>query len=502
MAFLAGAAVMTVELTASRVLAPFFGNTLYTWTAVIGVILLALSVGYYVGGALADRYPTVRVLLHLVSAAALSVLLAPILTGWVTDALAPEGREVDIVWGPLVATLLLFAVPGVLLGTVGPFIVKLLSLRTHNRRVGASTGVVSMLSTVDSVLGTFVTGFVLIPSLGTRAIFLLVGLTLAVAAAVGYAGVLRARSSTAATIVLTVSLALAVGAHAAQRAPGPNVVLQTDTFYHRISVLRRSARDGRSATILLTDGSAQGAQAETGDRLVYAYTRYYRLERLFCTSMRRAAFLGGGAYSMPQSLADDHRAATIDVVEVDPEIEQIGRQFFRLDDYRGRVRPVTGDARMFLAATRERYDLIFGDAFRGRRTAPPHLATREFFDLVRRRLTDDGVYMMNIISALEGDRGQLFRCVATTLEEVFGEVYVFATDPNRPRTHAQNLVLVAPKRQRNWRRADLAARAKDGELAVMAGNMVAGDAMDFTDAIMLTDDYCPVEYIVARQLRD
>ena len=97
MAFLAGAAVMTVELTASRVLAPFFGNTLYTWTAVIGVILLALSVGYYVGGALADRYPTVRVLLHLVSAAALSVLLAPILTGWVTDALAPEGREVDIV---------------------------------------------------------------------------------------------------------------------------------------------------------------------------------------------------------------------------------------------------------------------------------------------------------------------------------------------------------------------------------------------------------------------
>jgi spermidine synthase len=255
-------------------------------------------------------------------------------------------------------------------------------------------------------------------------------------------------------------------------------------------------------TFLLTDDAAQGAQADDGERLVYEYNRYYRLERLFTGSVRRALFLGGGAYATPECLADDYPGAVVDVVEIDPEIERVARLFFRLDDYEGRVRPVVDDARRFLAARNEGYDLIFGDVFRGRQTVPPHLMTREFFELAKRRLTTDGVYMMNVIGALQGPRSRLLTSVAATLEEVFGEVYVFVIHPNRPAAQPQNLVLVAPREQRNWNKADLVERAGSDALARMAGNLVGADMFDLSGATLLTDDFCPVEYLVACQLRD
>ncbi len=503
-AFVGGASVMIVELTASRVLAPSFGNTLYTWTSLIGVVLVALSVGYYAGGRLADRYPTPKTLLHLISAAALCVLGVPILSGFVVAELTSEGQEVDLILSPLYAALLLFAVPGCLLGTVTPFCVKLLSLRTHNDRVGTSAGTITMLSTVGSVLGTFGAGFVLIPAVGTKSIFVVVGGCLAVTAMLGYSGLVGPRSRSLRGVGHVVIGAAVVGlaSHLGSESVAANVVFQKDTFYHRISVIRRHAPDGRGVTFLLTDDAAQGAQADEGERLVYEYNRYYRLERLFTGSVRRALFLGGGAYATPECLADDYPGAVVDVVEIDPEIERVARRFFRLDDYEGRVRPVVDDARRFLAVSNEGYDLIFGDVFRGRQTVPPHLVTREFFEQIKRRLTADGVYMMNVIGALQGPRSRLFTSVAATLEEVFGEVYVFVVHPNRPAAQPQNLVLVAPREQRNWNKADLVERAGSDALARMAGNLVGADMFDLSGATLLTDDFCPVEYLVACQLRD
>ena len=126
----------------------------------------------------------------------------------------------------------------------------------------------------------------------------------------------------------------------------------------------------------------------------------------------------------------------------------------------------------------------------------------EIFDLVKRRLTADGVYMMNVIGALRGPRNRLFVSVAATLQDVFGELYVFAVHPNRPAAQPQNLVLVAPKQQRNWNRMDLVERARSDTLVQMAGNLVGAGVIDLSGATLLTDDFCPVEYFVACQLRD
>ncbi len=499
-AFLAGAAVMIVELTASRVLAPHFGNTLFTWTAVIGVILLALSLGYYVGGALADRRPNPTFLLHFVAAAGLSILLIPTLTRCVTGAMSPEGRDVDLIWGPVIATFLLFAVPAFLLGAVAPFSVKLLSMQTQDQHVGASAGMVSMLFTVGSVVGTFAAGFALIPLLGSKALFLTVGSSLSLAAAIGYSGILGMRSAPAAVVVV-VAAALAMVAQVGDVPRDSEIVWETDSRYHRIQIMRAVAPDGRGVTFLLTDGAAQGAQADSGERLVYAYNRYVRLEQLFCEQIDSAAFLGGGAYAMPQALSDDHPDAHIDVVEIDPEVEELGRRWFGLDDYQGRLHPVTSDARRFLAANEVEYDLIFGDVFRGRQVVPHHLVTREFLQLVSRRLHEDGVYMMNLVGAIEGPRSRLFCCVAATLREVFPELYVFTPYPGVPRSELQNLVLVAPKGPRGLTMADLVALARDDELATMVRTLVDPALVCDSTATVLTDDFTPVEYLAAVQMR-
>jgi spermidine synthase len=502
-AFLTGASVMIVELAASRVLSPYFGNTLYTWTALIGVIMIALSAGYYAGGRLADRRPTLVTLLHLVSIAAAFVILVPVLALKVAASLAPEGHPPDILWGPLVAALLLFAVPGILLGSVSPFAIKLLSLRSENARVGTSAGTVSGLSTAGSVLGTFGAGFVLIPSLGIRTIFIVVGVVLLLVAALGYAGLMgsRHRSIPAAVLVLIAGVFLAAVAESSEDPREPNVVFRTDTFYHRIDVERFEVANGQTVTQILMDRAPEGAQLENGGDLVYDYTHYYQLERIFVPNLRRAAFLGGGAYSMPEALANDHPGAAIDVVEIDPMVERLGRRFYYLDEYRGRVRPVVGDGRMFLLGARQRYDLIFGDAYRGQQNVPSHMITREFFELTKRRLNDDGVFMMNLISAVNGPMSKLFASVSATLLEVYPELYVFAIDAPFP-TRPQNLILVAPARRRGYDENALAERAGDDEdTRLMIQNFVPSAFRGTSGATVLTDDHNPVEYIIARQLK-
>ncbi len=465
--------------------------------------MVALSSGYYIGGRLADFYPRPVLLLHLVSAAALSVLVVPFFALKVTESLAPEGAQIDLLWGPLSAALLLFALPGCLLGTVTPFTIKLLSQKSENERVGTSAGTISGLSTVGSVLGTFGSGFLLIPTMSIRIIFIVVGLVLATFAAIGYAGILgtRSRSLPTASIVIIGALFFSFVAHASVPPRGQNVIYETDTYYHRIEV-KRWDQFGRRVIEVYMDNAPEGAQFEGRGELRYEYTKYYRLVRIFSPQTKRAAFLGGGAYSMPEALVDDYPDAQVDVAEIDPEVAQVGRRFFRLGDYSENIHAITSDARTFLRGTKNQYDFIFGDAYRGRQNVPAHLVTREFFDLVRRRLTSDGVFMMNLIGALRGPNSRFFSSVASTILEVFPELYVFAIFPAHPDL-TQNLILVAPSSERGWTRDDLIERSeRDPELLRMVRSLVPRRDYDLSNSTVLTDDFNPVQYIIARQLRE
>ncbi|NQT15138.1 MAG: fused MFS/spermidine synthase [Planctomycetes bacterium] len=504
-AFLAGAAVMIIELAGNRILAPWFGNSLYTWTGLIGVILMSISAGYYLGGYLADRRPDYVVLSHLLAVSAFLTMLVPL----VSSGLEKPIGSLDVVWGPVLATLLLFAMPGCLLASVSPFAIRLISLLSDDKSVGISAGSIGMVATMGSVIGTFGSGFLLIPHLRLKTVFLVTGLVLGLLALAGYvlfSSRLRANKGLAVgPVLLFAALAIVVAAMHGRSYETVvagllgTVKYEQNTFYHTIQVVDIPTSDGDTARFLKLDTTEEGSQYVGSDELVSRYQDYWQLARLFAPHLQRAAFLGGGAFTMPEALADAFPDAQIDVVEIDPAVIEVGRKYFRLDEY-PRVSAVADDARRFLRLSPNRYDLIFGDAYHGARCVPAHLVTREFFALVKGRLNQGGVYVMNIAAAPEGDAAVLFRCVARTLSEVFEHQAVFCTFPDEPE-RVQNVFIVAASHDLELD----AVRSRPGDEGRLADDLFTGylppDRYDLSDGVLFTDDRNPVEFLVARTLR-
>jgi len=490
---------MLMELAGNRILAPWFGNTLYTWTGLIGVVLVSLSCGYYLGGYVADRWPRPAVLAHLLAAAALLTVLVPVLQA----AVAGWMRGLDAVWGPVVAAALLLAAPGCLLAAVSPFAVRLLSLRSGDRKVGVSAGAVGMAGALGSVLGTFAAGFVLIPHLDLRRLFLTSGGVLAAAAAIVYAlSLARPARYRALVLLLLALLGVAAPAATATRERSPGIVYEQTTFYHRIRVMEAPDEQGDLARCLLLDSTYEGAQyVEPGNAdLPTPYQWCWRLGPALVPGLQRAAFLGGGAFGMPEALLDALPRARADVLEIDPQVIAVGRRFFRVDEY-PRMHPIAEDARRWLQRSPGSYDFIVGDAYHGVHSIPPHLTTVEFFDLVKSRLSPGGVYAMNVVGVLEGDKAALLHAVARTLREVFPHVYVLALEPERPRD-TQNVIFVAAAHELDLAALAAGTQGVPGRVNDALGQLLRGylpwDRLRIPPGPILRDDYNPIEYLAAR----
>ena len=505
-AFVAGAAVMIIELAGNRILAPWFGNSLYTWTGLIGVILVSISGGYWLGGYLADRRPDYVILSHLLAASALLTILVPLLELVLEKPLG----SLDVVWGPVLATTLLFALPGCLLASVSPFAIRLTSLLSEDKSVGVSAGTIGMFATLGSVIGTFGSGFLLIPHLRLRTVFLATGLLLAALSLAGYGlfsfRLRKGKWLAAGTVLLfgllatTVALAHRRSSETMAAGLPAKVLFEQTTFYHRIQVAELSTSDGDKARFLKLDTTEEGSQYVDSREMVSRYQDYWQLARLFCPHLERAAFLGGGAFTMPEAVLDAFPRARVDVVEIDPAVIEVGRRYFRVNQYR-RMHPVADDARRFLRSSPARYDLIFGDAYSGVQCVPAHLVTREFFELVASRLCDRGVYVMNITSAVEGDDAILFRCVAKTLSEVFQDQCVFSTRPEQPEA-VQNVFVVAASHDLGVDSIRTGERGNRDLVDDLFRGYLPPDQCHLAGGMILTDDYNPVEYLVAKTLRD
>lgn len=486
-AFVAGGCLMVLEVTASRVLAPEFGNTVYLWSAIIGMILAALSLGYRLGGFLAASGDRLARLVALSAGTGMAVAVVPPLSGPLLSALAPTMSPEG---GAMVATFLLFFLPSALIGALSPVTVKVLA--EAGVEVGQASGRISALGAMGSILGTFATGFVLLPNFGTR--FILVTIALVMAGLAG-SGALFARSRRALGVAgVAAALALALGAVDLRAAPPDTVLFEEEGFYHRVRVLEYPTGRGR-VRMLKLDSTAEGAMAVDGSFMPFWYTRFVDLAPLFLTEPKSAAFVGGGAFSMPKRFADIYPEAKIDVYELDPKVVEVGRTFFGLDDYAA-IEAVTGDARRALAERDRSYDLVFGDAYDGVQWVPFHLATREWYALVAGHLTEDGVYMANLISSLDPDRGRFFYATLRTLEDVFGHVRVFAR--SRDPGASQNLVVVA--RRTPFRDPEAFQRlARDLGLGRLAAQLLPESAYrpGLDAAEPLTDDYAPVEAMIS-----
>lgn len=488
--FLAGASVMVIEISAFRLLAPLFGNTVYTWTALIGVILISFSAGGFLGGHLADRKLALDLLGWLLAGASVLTLFIPALH----SVLAPHLSGADLITGPTFISILLFAVPGVLLGAVSPAAVRFYSLTMKDTHVGGAAGTISMLGSLGSFFGTVLSGFVLLALFGVQSIFIGTGTLLLILSVLSF---LLAKNSPRQMLPILIS-GLFAGAIGGSVRPVsmPDAIHEEESFYHRIEV-SESGEGRNKRRILQLDSTMEGGMNPDDGSLVLDYQHFWNLVRLNPGfTLEKAAFIGAGAFGMPEEVSRTFPESKVDVIEIDPKVIEVGRKFFKLDEH-PRVSAHADDARRFLLRhDDQRWDLIFGDAYNGIRAIPSHLVTREFFELVQNRLTDDGVFLMNAITAIEGDRAELFDGIIATLRSVFPHVEVFAV--GGARASIQNVILMASNQ--DWSRYVTDQLHAPGSWQQRLARSHVPSRQIPGGEVVFTDDYNPVDAIIARGL--
>lgn len=491
--FFAGAAIMVVEISAFRLLAPNFGNTIYTSTALIGVILVAFSGGGYLGGRLADKHPALGLIGWLLAGAAVLTFFIPALH----MAFSTSTSGLGVISGPLAISLLLFALPGILLGAVSPASVRFYSLTQKDTHVGVAAGTISMLGSLGSFVGTFASGFFLLAAFGVRSIFIGAGAVLLLLAAASF---LLAR--TASKPVLPVLVAGLIAGIIGATSEGPRLrgmIHERESVYHHISVFE----EGPERRLLALDSTQEGGMNPKTGGLIMDYQQYWRLALLReSASISSALFIGAGAFGMPENVSRDFPAATVDVVEIDPEVIDVGRQFFKLDEH-PRVQAHAADARRFLSqAGSRKWDMIFGDAYNGRHAIPSHLATREFFQLIADHLEPKGVYIMNIIASVSGPKSELFGGMLATLRQVFPHVEAFDAAAysgyGQAPNHERNIILMASKEDLRPLIVDRYVAPNSWQQRMLSTHLPAGALA--RSHYVFTDDHNPVDAIIARGL--
>lgn len=539
--FYGGAALMAIEMLGSRFLAPQLGNSIFVWASLIGVILGALSVGYTLGGRLADRSPRLEGLAAILGSAGLLTWLLPWAARLLLPAIANWGlgaRE-----GSLLAALVLFAPPALLLGMLSPWAIRLAIGEVE--AAGRASGYLYALSTAGSIAGTLGTAFFLIPAFPLAPLTHALGASLVLSAALAFlplpdvvphsggrqrdakAGQSWAESGRAAPSPFPGRFSLGVGLAALALAmlwpvvggerlglpaprlpgggtrpvgfePGLRVIYERSTLYHYLRV----AEDEDSRYLLFDRSWQSGMYLDDPVRTRFEYTDYYHLAFVLQPEIKRALLIGLGGGSVPKRFLRDYPRVRLDVVELDPVVEEVARRYFALPEDE-RLRVVVEDGRRFVDGLQpeEQYDLIMLDAYYAD-AIPFHLATREFLESARAHLAPGGVLAVNLIGALAGPRSHLFRSFYRTARTVFPSVYVFPVGDLSPEQY-QNIMLLAtssplvPAREL-VRRAHLLAeegRVRVPELATYAGRQYL-TPVPVEDVPVLTDQYAPVDALL------
>lgn len=521
--FIAGACSLAVELSASRLLAPYFGTSLFVWANLIGLILLYLTIGYYVGGLVADRYPRPGVLYLLTTAAAFLIgvipfIASPILS-WSLTSFATY--SVSVFYGSLVSVILLFAIPMILLGCVTPFAIRLRIEQVG--KSGHTAGQLYAISTAGSILGTFLPVLWLIPTIGTRYTFFVFAVSLLLMSVIGLIVTQLSRpqppKSPGSRVGATLAVALRVGKnllsilllipmsmaifsmHGPIKPPsgsngGGILVTERESAYNYIQVVRV----GDEIQLVLNEGVGIHSIYNPKQILTQGPWDYFMIAPYFNkppftqNQVRRACIIGLGAGTVPREINAAYGPIPIDGVEIDGAIVDIGRQYFHMNEPNLHV--IVQDGRYYLQTTSRKYDLIGIDAYQ-QPYIPFQLATLEFFQEVRAHLTPSGVAVIDAGRTTKDFR--LVEALAQTMRGAFTNVYIIDTE-----RFMSSLIIGtnAPTSLDNFRVN--AARLTNPLLqSVARASIVYGNMREErTTNIYFTDDRAPVEQLIDQIIFD
>lgn len=484
--FIGSFCLLVIELVAGRILAPYVGVSLYTWTSIIGVVLAGISIGAWAGGAIADRFDPRSVLpLVLLLSAAAAFAIVPLVnliqSAWF---LLPQN---SLMLRVLSLAAIIFFLPSCLLGMISPIAVKI-ALRDL-AKTGHVVGRIYAVSTVGSILGTFATGFYLISRFGTRAILLGVAGVLLMCAALTLLGA-RRKVPILALMLAAISCAMVLNRSDVMATPlARNAKFFQETDYYTIRVEERTRIDGAGKldTLVLDQLVHSLNDPVRPCYLAYGYLQIFdELLRWKAQGGRPLdiLFVGGGGYTLPRCIEVALPTAKIDVVEIDPGVTAVSYDLLGLPR-RTRIHTINADARWFLMRSNRQYDMIFGDAFNDL-SIPFHLTTREFVELQRRHLRPGGVLATNVIDNVPS--GDFLPSYVQTIREVFGrdDVAVLADRESYVRGAQATLVIVAG-----------AGRFQPQDRGMIVPTRDLEDAFRRRRWTVLTDDYAPVDNLLA-----
>jgi len=488
--FIAGYLIMSLEILGGRLLAPFFGNSIYVWGSLIGIILIALASGYYLGGWLSEFYRDDKkdkrgasfFLDKLFLLAAAFLLLDLFFYSSILKGLSSW----NIIWGALLAAVSLFCVPMISLAAVSPLVVKILS---EQKKAGYSAGLVYAWGTIGSILGTFLTTFYLIPYFGSRltlygcffiALLVLVGLFLLV----------DRRQTLIGVFIFLISLAIL---------PAPvlpqNVILETESVYNQIRLISKDKK------ILLTLNSQHDLLAQSGYLNSGSGGSWAYLDNLFeagplIEPVNNLLVLGMSAGATILKHQIFYPQIKIDAVEIDPKIIEIAKDRFGLKESEN-LKIFQADARPFLSKSQKQYDMIEIDLFQGSPYIPFYATTQEFFELTAKRLSAKGFIMMNIFAP--GDQ-EILKPILNTVAAVYPSVYKI---PLR-----NNFIILATRSETSLEKIKEKIKKAEAESSVefkTALNYNWDKIEEYKinkKAPIFTDDWAPVEVITYQMLKN
>lgn len=477
---------MLLELVASRVLSPYFGNSNLVWTVVIGIILLSSSIGNFLGGKIADKENKERNLKIILLCICASILFTAIIQRNSVEILSVLIKSNTI--GSIITTILLFFIPSLCMGFISPIVLK---LKLENIDIaGRTAGRLNAIATIGGITGTFIGGFLLIPNIVSSYILYMLVIILALLVPIVD---LKFKSWTnivvsvlLITSIILLSINISTNEKNSQKVLNgdTNCIVSYDTEYGHVNIYNKHEGFEQIRILQIDDGyeSATFTDPNRKYELVYDYTKYYNLIFNSGIEINTTLMIGGAGYSYPKYFISNHLDKSMDVVEIDQQITNIAKQYFYLDtlikDYdlknSKRLNLITEDGRVFLNKNQKKYDAILNDAFSGN-IPPATLTTIEAIKHIKYSLTTGGLYMSNIISSLEGNNSKFLRAEVNTLNKIFKNVYVIPCKSNNKLESTQNIMVIAT------------------DTDIQFDNPY--NLQIKSNEIILTDDYCPVEQL-------
>jgi spermidine synthase len=491
---------MVIEMVASRIIAPYLGSSLYTWTSVIGVVLTGITVGNYAGGVIAERGSTWKTVGYIFAFSGFATILS--FFTYEPAHMMVKAFELPIQASALLFSLLAFFPLAFLLSLITPIVITL-TLKDI-RKTGTTIGSVYAVSAFASIMGTFVAGYWLIAWIGVQAIVSIVAGVLLLT------GILAAREK---SLTASAPMIFAVGLLWLSFMAPPMCLEETSYYCINIHETEYYQELGKS---LLLDHLVHSYVFEDPKRIEYDYEVVYAVATEYVAEGRsegplRALFIGGGGYVMPRYIHANYEGAAQTVLEIDPGVTEAVVKHLGLDPSLP-IENVNGDARLWLAdhADGRTYDIVYGDAFNDF-SVPFHLTTKEFVELVHARTAPHGIYAMNVIDDYRF--GGVLSSFIATLEEVFPYVEVAPLDPNWTAPRRNTYVLIAsnePIDREAWKEAGRRAYAER-----LAGpvSLTLEEATFFVPraeveaflaerrSLVLTDDYVPIDHLTAPLFR-